>query len=396
MQQVVSFFLYENFISLRNSQNQSYQVIRKFFLLLILSFSFSFGIASTCFNSNDSTAYILETKLHYGFLLSHHKYMNHLATGHFPALEINIGKQTNGKQEWHSLYKYPVAGLAFWYADLRNPDVLGYAFALYPYLNFHLIRNPYFLLNFRFGTGLGYMTNKFDRLENYKNVAIGSHLNATVNMFYEFRWKVFRKLFLSGSLGLTHFSNGALKMPNPGLNIPTAAVGVSYLLSYGMPEVSFPDYKTRGKGESKIQVISILSTGVKEIYPVCGNKYGICSFSTSFMKPLNMKQKIETGFDLFWDFSNIQELKNKYIEVNHSYEVIRYGIHLGHQFDFSRLSFITQAGFYLYAKDKSDGPVFMRIALRYRITKKMFFNLALKTHYAKADFVEWGIGYLIK
>ena len=150
------------------------------------------------------------------------------------------------------------------------------------------------------------------------------------------------------------------------------------------------------KNKRKIEIQSFLSGGIKQIYPAYGDTYGAFSFSTSFIKPISLKRKINAGFDLFLEYSNIRSLKRKEIEVKHSYEIIRPGLHIGHQFEFSRLSFVTQVGLYLYAKDKSDGPVYSRIALRYKCNKKILLNLALKTHYVKADFVEWGIGYVFK
>jgi hypothetical protein len=371
-------------------------VVRKFIFSFISFSLFSFiSVASVRFNQNDSAKYIIETKLHYGFVLSHHKNMAYLTTGHFPCFEINIGKQTRGEQKWQPLYKYPVMGISFWYSNLANPDILGSAYALYPYLNFHLLRNPSFSLNYRFGIGLGYLTKKFDRLDNYKNIAIGTHLNATINMFYELKWMVFQKFYVSGSLGITHFSNGAIKFPNLGINIPTVSAGIAYIFPSKTLHYQLADKNVMNISKNKIDIISILSGSVKEMYPSCGDKFGAFSFTTSFLKPLSIKRKIDAGFDLFWDFSNIRTLKCKNIEIKRSYEAIRYGIHIGHQLEFSHLSFITQLGYYLYAKDKSDGPVFMRIGMRYKLTKKILFNLAIKTHYAKADFLECGIGYFI-
>jgi len=97
---------------------------------------------------------------------------------------------------------------------------------------------------------------------------------------------------------------------------------------------------------------------MKETYPAYGHKYGCYSFSTCILKPLSLKRKIGIGMDLFWEFSNIKILKDQDIEVKHDYEVIRLGINIGHQFDFSHLAFVNQIGVYLYAKDKSDGPIY--------------------------------------
>lgn len=321
--------------------------------------------------------------------------MTHLTTGHFPAFELNIGKQTHGEEAWHSLYNFPVMGICFWYADLANPDVLGSVYAVYPYLNFHLFKEKCFALNFRFGTGLGYLTKRFDRFKNYKNIAIGSHLNVTVNLFYELKWKISPHCFISSSLGLTHFSNGSFKTPNLGINIPTVNFGAAYIFKNKSVIIESRKIYLE-KCNRKIEILTFLSAGMKEIYPAYGDKYGAFSLSTCFLKPLSMKRKICAGIDLFWEFSNIRVLKRQGLEINHAWEVIRPGIYIGHEFEFSRLSFATQMGVYLYAKDNSDGNFYSRLALRYRCSDRIIVNIGLKTHFAKADFVEWGLGYRIK
>ena len=368
---------------------------------MVRIFLFIFGYftyTNSSFASNqktfgDSSKFIFESKIHYGFVISHHKYMTHLTTSHFPAFEFNIGKQTNSEKTWQSLYDNPIIGVSYWYADLKNPNVLGSAHALYPYLNFHIYKKKSFIINYRFGIGIAYLTKKFDRFDNYKNIAIGSHLNASINMCYEFKWQMFKKIFFSASIGITHFSNGAIKLPNPGINIPSLSLGLAYPISVNSKNNLKQNEKNSYDFVKKTQIISVISGSIKEIYPTCGDKYGAFSLSTFYLKPLSFKRKIGAGIDLFWDFSNIRTLKRKNIEINHSFEAIRFGFFVGHQFDFSKLSFITHLGCYAYAKDKSDGLVYSRIGLRYNLNKKLLLNLTLKTHFAKADFLECGFGY---
>jgi hypothetical protein len=320
-----------------------------------------------------------------------------ITTGHFPAFELNVGMQTHGEQSWQPLYKYPVVGLTFWYANLANPDVLGSVYAIYPYLNFHLYQDNDFQFNFRFGAGLGYLTKSFDRLNDYRNIAIGSHLNAAINLFYEFKWLVLKRVFLSGSIGLSHFSNGTVKTPDLGINIPTLSLGCSYVLHDNT--VIHPRFDTifhnKKRLKSKIQLFA--SGGIKQISLPDGNYYGVYSLSGCFLKPLSKKREIGIGFDLFWDLSNIKTIENYgYNNVSYNYQVIKPGIHIGHQFDFSHLSVITQIGYYLYVKDKYIEPIYTRFALRYLFRNRVILNLGLLTHYATADFIEWGVGYSLK
>jgi len=368
----------------------------KYFLISYFVILFNIKInAENSFNKNDSSKYYLESKVHYGFIMPHHKYIQYLTTGHFPAFEISYGKQANGKKQWHQLYNYPYVGFSFWTANMANPKVLGSVYTVYPYLKFKLIERRKFDFNFRFGTGIAYVTKKFESFDNYKNLLIGTNFNIAISLLYELKWAIQKNIQLSVGVGMTHFSNGAVKMPNLGINIPTVNAGVAYCLNPNKPSfgVTEPLFQ---KDSTKFEIQSIVSGGIKEIYPSCGDKYGAFSWSNSLIKTLSLKRKIGGGIDLFWEFSNIRSLKRQGIEVKHACQVIKPGIHFSHQLDFSRLSLVTQIGVYLYAKDKSDGPVYDRIALRYKLKNRFLLNIALKTHFAKADFVEWGIGYSIK
>ena len=61
-----------------------------------------------------------------------------------------------------------------------------------------------------------------------------------------------------------------------------------------------------------------------------------------------------------------------------------------------RLSFDLNYGFYVSGLDKSDGSVYHKLSVRYDVTKNIFANITLKTHWGKADYIGWGIGYKVK
>lgn len=351
-------------------------------------------ISSCLAGINDSIKYSAEFKMHYGFIMPHHKNMQHLTTGHFTAYEINFNVQTHGGKKWHCLYKFPVIGGALWYADLANPQVLGKAVAAYPYMNFHLYHGKNFYLNYRFGLGLGYITKPFDYIENYKNIAIGSHMNATLNMFYELKWMIRKKFSFTTGIGLTHFSNGAFKTPNYGINIPSIFAGVAYYLPHS--ENSIADISWKDVKEKRTELRLLFAGGMKEIYPPIGDQYGVFMLSLNYVKALNYKRELAAGLDVFLDYSDKRSVKRKGMPLNSDFGILKPGLYAGHNFVFSRLHLLLHLGYYLYAKDKSDGMIYSRFGLEYDLSYKFFAHLALKTHFAKADFVEWGIGYKIK
>ena len=61
-----------------------------------------------------------------------------------------------------------------------------------------------------------------------------------------------------------------------------------------------------------------------------------------------------------------------------------------------RLAVVMVLGTYAYSKAKEDGPIYDRIGLRYYCKNNLIVNFSLKTHFANADFLDFGIGYQFK
>jgi hypothetical protein len=56
---------------------------------------------------------------------------------------------------------------------------------------------------------------------------------------------------------------------------------------------------------------------------------------------------------------------------------------------------LTQVGYYAYYPYKFEGRVYLRLGLKYYFTKNIFGAITLKTHAAKAEAVEFGVGIRI-
>ena len=338
--------------------------------------------------------FIIGTKVHYGFLWSHHTKMDYLVKGHIPAFEISLSRQTSDNQFWEQLYNYPAIGVSFLHFNLANPDVLGNANGVFGYVNFPLIRKNKFKWSYRFGAGIGVVDKPFDHKTNYKNSAIGSQINILMTLLTETKWMLSKNLSLSTGIGLTHFSNGAFKTPNLGINLPTVNIGASWQI--GEPHANFKR-DTLPKIEKEIEYSVIAAFGIKEIDPIGGSKYAVYTLSGNITKAISRKRELGIGLDIFYDRSNIKSFQPDFSGSNvfpeKESEFIRTGVHFSHELVISKLTVITQMGVYLYTKLKSDGSLYHRFALKYKLSERIFVNLSLKTHWAKADYIEWGLGY---
>ncbi len=143
----------------------------------------------------------------------------------FTAFEF--GKAADGSSEWHSYLNYPEYGCEILYGNLNN-DFLGNVYAVQPFLRWKLREhNKPFEINFSAGLGFAYFTEKYHFFDNPENGLIGSHITnytkGEMEMGYRFKhWRIF------ASIGAFHFSNGHVKLPNIGANVPEAKVGVTW------------------------------------------------------------------------------------------------------------------------------------------------------------------------
>lgn len=329
-----------------------------------------------------------------GFIMAHRPVVVYLQRKHIQGFEVSFSKCLSGKQPCHAFYRNAVTGVTFQYNNLGYADVLGNAFGAYAFMRFNWVGHKGSRLYFNMGDGLVWVTKTFDKTTNHKNVTIGSHLNALINFQLLYEQRVTKNFFLTAGVGLTHYSNGAFTTPNLGLNMPSVSLGAAYRF---YPDKVEPVCK-REEFERGRHIIPsfILAVGGKQIYPPNGQRYGVFTFMANFLYPIGIKSGLLLTVDVFNDRSIPANMKRTDANVKLNYfSTFRPGIAFGHDLWLGRLSFVFQAGVYPYTKYKGDGIIYSRLGLRYLIGKHLLANITLKTHFAKADNIEFGLGYCL-
>lgn len=356
-----------------------------------------FKIKSFHHKKNRSNIHI-EPRVYYGFIINHHTELQPF-NAHVPALELSIIKDTYGKKHWEKLHNYPIIGLSFFYSSLAKNPAVGQAFAVYPFISFPLVRGEKDFLGLKFGLGLSYLTEIFDPLENYKNIAIGSHVNVAINIGAEYRKKVNESTEISAGLSLLHFSNGSTATPNYGLNLPMLSLGVSKRISKPnekilMRKPSIPPFSYR---PNKIYIANIMGGyGSKNMGNVFGERFDVYMGSLSVLKYFNEISAVGLSLDFSWDGSHVALLQNNGIPNPSVITVIRPGIAPSYEIRLSHLIVGFNLGIYWGGKQKSDGDIYEQLMLKYLIYKDVFVNVSFRAHAARAAFVSWGIGYRLQ
>lgn len=368
----------------------------KIYLIVLLLVTMSTGLYSQPSKPSTRSNLTGEVKIHYGFLWSHHLELDAFQS-HFPAFEVSIQKATYGKRRWESEYAYPLLGLNLWYSGMGGFSELGSSIAIYPSINFPLVKDDNNSLNFKIGVGLGYLTNKFHRIDNYKNFAIGSHINIAASLFAEYRRKLSRMSTLTFGFGLTHFSNGSMKTPNYGLNIITASIGFSSYLSSPnrtlkrkvLPEL----YTWEFDGRKYLSVEFGTAFAFKDMNQQYGKSFFVFAAFANLMARVSYKSKVGIGLDLTHDASDELVLERRFVTYESNSELTKLGVNLAYELVMDKMSFLFNAGMYFRGLDRSEGDLYQRLTFKYLITKRIFANMVLSAHLGKAEYVGFGLGY---
>lgn len=366
-------------------------------LLCILCIVIGLGAKAQMLDSTRNKAFDnlqLEANWFGGFLWAHRPVVAYLQRSHTQAVELAISKPVSGLRPWHLFYKNSVVGISLMHYRLGYNDVLGNATGIYAFNRFNLVGNRGTHLRFSLGSGVGYFSKVFNKSDNHKNVTIGSHLNALINLQLLFEQCLTPRLFFNAGIGITHFSNGAFKTPNLGLNLPAVTAGLLYRFQ---PAPTINRYQRPEFDINKQFIYSVIATvGRKEIFPPDNRGYMVNGLMFNITKCVGYKSGLTLTFEVFNDRSIRALMHYADPNVNTTYfQTVRPGIAFGYDLWLGNLSFIFQAGVYPYTYYKGDGRIYSRLGWRYRLPYGITANLTLKTHFAKADNIEFGIGYTL-
>ncbi|WP_296384203.1 acyloxyacyl hydrolase [Winogradskyella sp.] len=354
--------------------------------LVILIGSLSFSQEKEASNSYFDLNYFSGNKaLHNNDIL-------HLIAGRPEGFIFSWNKKTFGNEAWEQRFNYPDYGASFVYQDLKN-ERLGHNFGLYAHYNLYFFKRNIML---RIGQGVAYTTNPYDKIKNPKNVAFGTHvLSSTYVMLNYKKERIFNRFGLQAGLSLIHYSNANVKAPNTSINTLALNVGLTYNLKDENPE--YINSSSDKKLTEPIKYNLAFRTGINQSDIIGSGQFPFYVLSAYADKRLSHTSAIQFGADVF--FSNFLKELIYYKSVSFPEENVsgdedykRVGLFAGYELFINKTSIETQFGYYIYYPFDFEGRTYIRIGLKRYFGKKFFGAMTLKSHGAKAEAVEFGIG----
>ena len=356
------------------------------FLLIFIIFICTYPVSAQSSFSDDLK---ISANANSGFLLPEYSFLSLVTNDYIRSGEICIVKETTGKSIWECTYNYPEYGLSLFYSSLGNDSIFGHETALTYFFKIYFSEGKRFRMYNRMGIGIGYVNRKFDMVDNYFNVAVGSNFNIHYNCRIGANYRVNEKIELNTGISFDHFSNGNTKDPNIGLNFVTAYGGLNYMIGKRTPKAKKVSEEFKRKNTHAV----IIAFGGKHTRYLSSDYYYTTSVSFDFKREITRAFHIGIGPDLFYDSSVKSQFDSEGREYRGSYS-FRSGIHLSQTVAYNRMSLTIQEGVYLLLKEKVSGyRMYNRGILQYQLNEKLFVRLAMKSYLYILDHPEIGVGY---
>ncbi len=136
-----------------------------------------------------------------------------------------FAKNTLSNLTYNGVYQ----GIGLVYQSFNESRNLGNPVSFYLFQGAKLLTfNSKFSFNYEWDFGLSFGWKPYDVFSNVNNIAIGSRINAYMNLNFYLNYKLAPQLDLISGVSVTHFSNGNTKYPNAGLNTIGLRVGLVY------------------------------------------------------------------------------------------------------------------------------------------------------------------------
>jgi len=352
-------------------------------------------------NAQNGKGNSVEATFYFGKIIKHHDFLRFDVPDSSLGVNLNYTFQTHGRQSWNELQNYPLFGIALFYYNFGNNEVLGHAISICPNLAIYLYRNKKFCVKGQIGAGPAYLNKPFDRLDNPDNNAIGSHININLNFSFYADWRLNPQWALNAGFCLTHYSNASAQAPNYGINMPALTLGAKFTPK-PLKSEDYIEHETSKKPDKRFGINLHIGLAAKEIQSVGGPSYPVYSVTSEGMFYLNKVNRASLGLEYEYN-------KAAYVFGQHVYEFDsekearrqsnRIMIYVADEFLFGHLGLKVQLGIYL-TKDPILAPylIYNKWGFFYHFSKfgksntSLYIGSNIKTHIYVADYVSLDFG----
>ncbi|MCS6796871.1 MAG: acyloxyacyl hydrolase, partial [Raineya sp.] len=295
-----------------------------------------------------------------------------------------------GKLAWEQDFRYPQTSFALTYFNYQNP-IIGHSLAVSANMLLPIYRHTKHNLQFKIGTGIAFATNPFDIENNFQNNVLSNVWSYVMQGGFWWNYHLNSHWKLKTGLQITHYSNGAFKLPNAGVNVITAFVGTSYVFN---PEKIIYSQIEKEPFQPKWYLQNTFSGSLIETEINQPRKHSVFNLGLYVARDVSRKHRLNAGLDISWNEGIKYQIDQKFANATSKPDYRRISVVIGDEITFGDMSLNIQLGYYIRRQfeAKTDMPFYQRYGLKWYFHKNIFAGLLLKTHASVAECAEFTLG----
>lgn len=394
-------------------------MIKKTICILIILFSISqthllYG------NSADSTKSDIKSfigvNLNNGFILPTNDFAKSDDISiEFASLSLKYGYQTLGNNWIDYSLGLPYLGVGVNGSYFICHDELGFPITLYLFQGATLfpITNKC-SFNYEWNLGMSFNWKPYDPFDNPKNIALGSSSNIYIAFIPYLKWKISSKNDLKLGMDFSHFSNGAHKKPNKGLNLYSSFLEWDYILD-DLPEHSQrKENLKKNKLDSHFDYDLLLTISSRQLeFDTTGTglaskyvdkNFAVLGVTFSPMFVSSYRYKYGLSFDLFYDESAKAKAWRQYnpadggtydrIKLGPFFDRFLGGMSAKGELAMPYYSIFANLGYDFIQADQSISRFYQILGVRVNLQENLFGTFGIRsTRFSRAYCIYWSLGY---
>lgn len=330
-------------------------------------------------------------RAHRGFIIPHSRDIVNVSNSNPFGFEVSAQWLLNNPRHTRKLGLVSKRGFAAHYVHFDNPQVLGHAVSLVPYVE-PLIR-PWKPLygSVRLGLGPVWLTRLYDEQTNPTNLFFSFPLSLWAMLDAHLHYRLTPQWEASLGFNYNHISNGGMRNPNKGMNFPTFNAGANYYLK--PVRITRPEKNQDWKHQPRRHLYALAIGTVKNAEATTEYPDTKPCWSAGFM--LMAAQRVGRFSSLS---AGSEWIRDGYAEEimtrkNISKSPWKGALLAGHELVVGQVSFATHLGVYVFNPSGDRDPVYQRYGLYYRWGQHFLLGSSLKAHRQVADVFDVRLGW---
>ncbi len=355
---------------------------------------FSFCLPALLVNGQTDSAKVVVTgisaQLHYGTIFAHSEIVENTAGSNPRGISMAYTWQRRDRGVLDLCNCYPRKGIVASVFDFDN-EILGRGAMAGWMLEPNYRISEGLMLRIQGIAGLAWLSNPYDSIKNPSNQSYSTAISAWLSLGLGFSYAINNKLRVEAMGHFQHTSNGGMRQPNKGINMPGASIGITY-----MPDPK-PFYKGQRskektwKGNPFEKELTVFATAKRTLNENgSSSRLPILGLQFQWLKQVGRINSLGFGMEGYFDDFTRARLHQ---EDRKDESPVRISLLGGHAFHLGRFGFSQQVGVYVFNPTGYDPGWFHRWGLYYDVNQHFRAGFNFRAHLHVADFIDFRLAY---